>query len=121
MDEFHDFMDVIKRERYAQGNFLGLLNVLIGRRIADAQGKVISAGLTWRALAFWLKQVRWDKEAVRELGEEPRDLPPRDRERFWYHSIARAQVGSVKATQAGDRLAEALRGAGYVVGPAPPP
>jgi hypothetical protein len=119
MDGFAEFLEVVRREQFAQGNFLGLLNVLIGRRIEDAQGQVIATGLTWRMLAAWLKTARWDKEAVRELGLDPKDLPPRDRERFWYAAISQAQVGSARGTEAGDRLAELLRAAGYVVSPAP--
>jgi hypothetical protein len=119
MDGLHELLDVIKRNHHAQGNFLGLLNVLIGRRIADAQGTVISTGLTWRALASWLKKIRWDRHAVRELGLDPKNLPPRDRERMWYVAITQARVDSAQATAAGDRLAEVLQAAGYVVGPAP--
>ena len=98
---------------------VGLLNLLIGRRIETAQREMISTGLTWRALAGWLKKVRWDKDAVRELGLDPKALPPRDREKFWYAAIAQAQVSSERATEAGDRLAETLQALGYVVGPAP--
>ena len=64
---------------------------------------------------YWLKKVRWDKEAVRELGIEPAELPPRDRERYWYTAIARARVDSAEAIAAGDRLVQALAGTGYVV------
>jgi hypothetical protein len=119
MDGFHEFLEVLKQGKHAEGNLLGLLNVLIGRRIATAQAEVISTGLTWRALAGWLKKVRWDKDAVRELGLDPKTLPPRDREKFWYAAIAQAQVSSDKATEAGDRLAVALQAVGYIVGPAP--
>jgi hypothetical protein len=110
-----EFLDDLKQHGHAQGNFLGLLNVLIGHRIEKADGTVLSVGLTWRQTADWLKKVRWDKDAVRELGLEPAALPPRDRERFWYSAIARAHVDSPEATTAGDRLATALKTAGYVV------
>ena len=109
MDGFPEFLDVLKEGKHAEGNLLGLLNVLIGRRIETADGQVISAGLTWRALAGWLKKARWDKDAVRELRLEPKDLPPRDREKFWYAAIAQAQVSSARAAEAGDRFAEVLR------------
>jgi hypothetical protein len=110
-----EFLDDLKQHGHAQGNFLGLLNVLIGRRIEKADGTVLSVGLTWRQTADWLKKVRWDKDAVRELGLDPAALPPRDRERFWYSAIARAHVDSADAAAAGDRLATALKSAGYVV------
>ena len=110
-----EFWDDLKRHGHAQGNFLGLLNVLIGRRIEKADGTLISVGLTWRETAAWLKKARWDKEAVRELGLTPAQLPPRDRQRYWYAAITGAKVDSPEATAAGDRLAEALAEAWYVV------
>jgi hypothetical protein len=119
MDGLHEFLEVLKEGKHAKGNLLGLLNALIGRRIETAEGAVISTGLTWRVVASWLKKVRWEKEAVRELGLDPKSLPPRDREKFWYAAIAQAQVSSTKATEAGDRLAEALQAVGYVIGRAP--
>jgi hypothetical protein len=119
MDALQEFLDVLRTSGYVQGNFLGLLNLLIGRRIEDAQGRIISTGLTWRVVASSLKKCRWDKQAVRELGLDPAQLPPRDRERFWYHAIAQAQVASDKAVAAGNRLAETLRAAGYKISPSP--
>ena len=119
MDWLREFLDDLKQRGIAQGNLLGLLNVLIGRRIEKADGTVVSNGITWRELAGFLKKVRWDREAVRELGLDPDQLPPRDRERFWYSVIAQARVDSAAAGQAGDRMAETLRAAGYAVGPGP--
>ena len=63
--------------------------------------------------------MRWDKEAVRELGLDPADLPPRDRQRFWYTAVAHAKVDSPAAVAAGDRLAEQLRPLGYAISPPP--
>jgi hypothetical protein len=119
MDGFQEFLEDLKEGKHAKGNLLGLLNVLIGRRIETAQGEVISTGLTWRTLAGWLKKVRWDRDTVRELGLDPKSLPPRDRERFWYAAIAQVQVSSAHAAEAGDHMAQSLQALGYVVGPAP--
>ncbi len=119
MDGVRDFLEEVQKGGHSRGNFLGLLNVLIGRRLTKADGTVVSAGLTWREAAAVLKKVRWDKAVVRELGQDPAALPPRDRERFWYSAIAHANVGSDEATAAGDRLAQTLQAAGYVVGPPP--
>jgi hypothetical protein len=113
------FVNDLKRQGYAQGNFLGMLNVLIGRQIRKADGSIVSRGLTWRALAELLKKVRWPRESVRELGLDPTVLAPRDRHRYWYQAIAQAQVSSVPATAAGDRFAEVLRSAGYIVSAGP--
>jgi hypothetical protein len=119
MDGLREFLGDLRRHGYAQGNFLGLLQVLLSRRIHTPQGTLISNGLTWRALADWLKRVRWDKEAAREVGIDPATLPPRDRLRYWYLAIAQAGVDSAAAARAGQRLAEVLRMAGYQVGPGP--
>jgi hypothetical protein len=119
MDVLREFLDDLKRHRYARGNFVGMLNVLIGRQIKTADGTIISSGLTWRTLAELLKNVRWDPEAVRELGLDPAALPPRDRQRYWYLAIAQAHVDSERATEAGNRFAESLRSPGYEVSPGP--
>jgi len=119
MDALQELLEDLKRHGLHQGQALGLFNVLIGRRISRADGAVVSNGLTWRELAAWLKKVRWDRDTVRELGLNPDELAPRDRQQFWYSAIARAAVDSDKAAQAGDRAAERLRKLGYVVGPAP--
>jgi hypothetical protein len=119
MDRLREFLDAIRQQGLAEGNFLGLLNVLIGRRITLVDGTVVSAGQTWRDLAGLLKRVRWEREAVQGLGLDPAALPPRDRQRYWYTAIAQAGVDAPAGGAAGDRLAERLRAAGYVVGPAP--
>ncbi len=119
MDALTEFLEDLRRQNLAQGHFLGLLNLLIGRTIARADGTIVCGGLTWRLLAGWLKKVRWSKESVRELGLDPDDLPPRDRQHFWYSAISRAGVDSPKAREAGDRLAAILTTKGYVVGPPP--
>lgn len=119
MDARLELLNLLKDQGLAQGNFLGLLNLLIGRRIETADAVLVSAGMTWRELAALLKKVRWEKESARELKLNTSSLPPRDREKFWYLAIAQAQVDSPRATEAGDALAEKLRAAGYVIGPPP--
>jgi len=119
MDRVGEFLEEVKRHGLARGNFLGLLNVLIGRHIEKADKTPVSDGLTWRQVASVLKKHSFDKDLVRELGLEPSQLPPRDREQFWYVAINRAHVDSTEAFQAGDRLASALQKIGYVVGQAP--
>ncbi len=119
MDALQAFLEEVKRLKLAEGHLLGLLHILIGRKIAREDGAPVSGGMTWRELAAVLKRVRWRKDQVAELGLNPDDLAPRDREKFWYMALARAHVDSAKARQAGDRLAEILKKHGYVVGPAP--
>jgi hypothetical protein len=121
MDGLREFLDDLKQRGLAQDNFLGLLHVLIGRRIETAQEQLVANGVTWRVLAELLKRVHWDREAVRQLGLDPAALAPRDRQRYWYQAIAQAHVDSPQARQAADVLAKALRAAGYVVGPGPNP
>ena len=119
MDGVREFLDDIQKRGYAKGHLLGLLNVLIGRRIARRDGTVISTGITWRDLSAELKRSRFDPDAVAELGLDPASLPPRDRQRFWYSAISQAQVGSDAAMAAGNKLAQLLAKAGYAIGPAP--
>jgi hypothetical protein len=119
MDRLRQFLGDVNQRGLARGKFLGLLNVLIGRRAALADGTLVSTGQTYREAAAQLKRARWPREAVTELGIEPAKLPPRDRERYWYQAIVQAHVDSPQATAAGDALAEALREVGYEIGPAP--
>jgi hypothetical protein len=115
----YEFLEDVRQRGYAQGNFLGFLNVVIGRRIERPPGTIISTGITWRTLAHVLKKLRWDTGAVRELGIDPKALPPRDRIRFWYAAITQAEVDSDKANQAGNRLAKSLQANEYVISPGP--
>lgn len=114
MDALSTLLDVLKDNGQTQGNFLGFLNVLIGRTITRDK-VIVCKGISWRELAGWLKKVRWNPEAVRELGLEPDDLPPRDRQRYWYAAIAHAKVDSAAAQKAGDKYAAVLAGLGYEV------
>jgi hypothetical protein len=119
MDALFEFLDFVRRSGYAQNNLLGLLHILIGRRLEKADGTLVSLGVTWRTAARLLKKVRWDPEAVRQVGLEPASLPPRDRERYWYSAVQHAHVDSDKAVQAAEKLAAALRDNGYCVSPPP--
>ncbi len=119
MEPLREFLTVVRDSGAASGNFLGLLNILIGRRITRVDGTAVSGGMTWRELSALLKQLRWDRDVLRELKLDLAALPPRDRERFWYVAIARTDVASAAATAAGDRLIKPLKALGYVVGPAP--
>lgn len=119
MDRLREFLEDVKRSGRAKGNFLGLLNVVIGRRIRLPDGTLVSAGATWREVATLLKKLRWEKETVRELRLDPAHLPPRDRQRFWYSAITQGQVDSSTATVAGDQFAKGLEAAGYQVSPPP--
>ena len=95
MDALPRFVEEIKRNGWARQHLEGFLHVLIGRRIKRvADGAVVSTGVSWRELAAALKKVRWDPDAVGELGFEPKQLPPRDRERYWYTLITKAQLDS---------------------------
>ena len=119
MDALSTLLDQLKSGGQTRGNLLGFFHVLIGRRVTAPDGTVLSRGLTWRELAGALKKVRWDPDQVRELGLDPDDLPPRDRQRYWYTAITAARVDAPAAVEAGDRFAAALKALGYDVGPAP--
>lgn len=119
MDSLRELLNAVREENVVQGRFRGLLHILVGRRITRQDGTLVSAGMTWRNLAALLKRLRWDREAVRELGIDPATLAPRDRERFWYTAIARAAIDSPQAVAEADELVEPLEELGFVVGPAP--
>jgi hypothetical protein len=113
MDRLDAFMEDVRKLEHRSGQFRGLLHLLIGRRIAAADGSPISAGLTWRETAALLRRIRWPKDAVIELGQESKNLPPRDREKYWYSAILHAQLDGDEAQQAGDALAQKLSKLGY--------
>ncbi len=119
MDSLRELLEAVRERGVVQGRFRGLLHILVGRRIARADGALISSGMTWRDLATLLKRLRWDREAVCELGIDPADLAPRDRERFWYTAIARAGIDSADAVADAEQLVQPLVELGYVIGPAP--
>jgi hypothetical protein len=120
MDALSTLFDDLKKGGQTEGNLLGFLHVLIGRTVTRKKdGAKVTSGITWRELAGWLKKVRWDPEAVRELGLDPTDLPPRDRQRFWYSAISHAKVDSAEAGKAGERFAKILRDLGYDVSSPP--
>jgi hypothetical protein len=119
MDRLRDFLEAVRAQGLAEGNLRGLLHVLVGRRITAADGTLVSAGLTWREVAALFKRLRWDPEAVRELGLDPATLPPRDRQRYWYTAIAQADLAAAGA--AADQFVEPLGRLGYVVAAAPRP
>jgi hypothetical protein len=120
MDAVSTLLDALKKSGKTTGNLQGFLNVMIGRTITRTKDQtVVSKGMGWRELAGWLKKLRWDPDAVSELGLDTHDLPPRDRQRFWYTAISHAKVDSDEAREAGEKFAAVLRGLGYEVGPAP--
>lgn len=119
MDSLRELLETVREKDMVQGRFRGLLHILVGRRITGADGTLISSGMTWRDAAALLKRLRWDREAVREFGLDPADLPPRDRERYWYTAISRAGIDSPAAVADAEQLVKPLKDLGYVVGPAP--
>ena len=119
MDAVSEFLNTIRAKNLVRGHFRGLLNVLIGRRIAGPDGTVVSAGMTFRDVASLLKKLRWEPDVVSELGIDPASLPPRDRQRFWFLAICQAQVDAGSARAAGDALVALLEIEGYKIGPPP--
>jgi len=112
-------LEVVRDKKLAVGLLRGLFHLAIGRTVTDRDGTVISSGVTWRELAVLLKDAKFDKELVRELGADPDALAPKDREKMWYHAIGLAKVDSAEARAQADKLAAALKPHGFVVGAAP--
>src|SRR4051812_34820048 len=96
-DPLREFLEAVRRHGAATGNLRGLLHALVGRRISRADGSLVSHGMTWRALAAELKRARWERGTVQELALNAADLPPRDRQRFWYTAIAHAGLDRPEA------------------------
>ncbi|HEX4610933.1 MAG TPA: hypothetical protein VH092_22270 [Urbifossiella sp.] len=117
MEGIRGLLDAARTHGLVAGHFRGLLHIAIGRTVADTSGAVLSRGLTWREAAALLKELRYDRELVREYGADPDTLAPRDRERFWYAAIAQARVDSAEASTEADRLAAALKSHGFIVAP----
>src|SRR5947199_10377616 len=84
MDGLREFLETVRQRGLVAGNLRGLFHIAIGRRVTRADGTVVSTGLTWRELANLLKGMRYEKELVAEVGADPDELSPRDRQRFWY-------------------------------------
>ncbi|MSQ93714.1 MAG: hypothetical protein EXR98_04070 [Gemmataceae bacterium] len=120
MDALSALLDTLKKGGQANGHLRGFLHVFVGRKITRTSDKtLVSKGLAWRELAELLKKVRWDPDAVKELGLDPDEMPPRDRERYWYTAILHAKVDGAEAIDAGNKFAKVLHKLGYEVGPAP--
>lgn len=119
MDGLREFLEAVREHGLVAGNLRGLFHVAIGRRITRPDGAVVSTGVTWRELANLLKGMRFDKELVTEVGGDPEELSPRDRQRFWYTAITLARPDSPEARAQADRLAAAVMPLGFVVGPPP--
>lgn len=121
MDGLREFLETVREHGLVAGNLRGLFHVAIGRRISRLDGTVVSTGVTWRELANLLKGMRFDKELVAEVGGDPEELSPRDRQRFWYSAITLSRPDSSEAHAQADRLAAAVKPLGFVVGPPPSP
>ncbi len=116
MDRLEQFLEAVQASGRAAGRLRGLLYILVGRKVASADGTEVSGGLTWREAAVALRKARWDREAVRELGLDPAELAPRDREKFWYSAIGKAGLHAPEARHEAEALAKALAKLGYTVG-----
>ena len=119
MEGLREFLEKVRQSHLVRGHFRALLHVAIGRRITRADGTILSNGVTWRQLSELLRVIRWDKELVRELGLNPDDLPPRDRQRYWYAAIVAARVDTREVRALGDAYAKLLTAIGFDIGPAP--
>lgn len=116
-----EFLATLRDGGLVTGHLRGVFHLAIGRRISDAAGTLVSAGVTWRELSVLLRDLRFDKNLVTEVGADPDELAPRDRQRFWYSAIALARPDSAEARAEAEVVIEMLKPLGYAVGPVPAP
>ena len=121
MEKLLEFLETLRKHGLVAGHLRGVFHIVIGRRITDRNGRVVSAGVTWRELSNILKDMRFDKDLVVEIGAVPDELSPRDRQRFWYSVIALAKPDSTEAHTQAAKLIAALKPHGYTIGSAPAP
>lgn len=115
MDAIRSMLARVRSPGFPAEHFPGLLYLLIGKTLVTSDGKVASKGFTWRECASLLKTARIDPELARTLGINPDDLPPRDREKFWYVALTRFPVGSDKAQHSATALVPWLADSGLTV------
>lgn len=115
MDELRSFLEAVLHHHLVAGHLRGLFHILIGRRIAKADGTLVSAGITWRELANLLKELRFDPDLAKAFDADPDEIAPRDRQRFWYSVIALARPDSAEAYADAEVLAVRLKPLGYHV------
>jgi|SRR5438105_2564837 len=119
MEGLREFLERVRQGHFVRGHMRALLHIAIGRRIARTDGAILSTGVTWRELAELLRVIRWDKELVCELGLNPEELPPRDRQRYWYAAIMAAHVNTPEVREQADRYIKLIEPLGFVISPAP--
>ncbi len=119
MDGLQRLLDAVRDNGLAAGHLRGVLHIAIGRQLTDVAGAVVSAGVTWRDLAERLKLAKFDTSLGMEVGADPDVIAPRDRQRFWYATIALAQPDGAEAVRQAEALAAPLRRLGFVIGPPP--
>lgn len=119
MELLRQFLRALQDHGLLAGRFRGLLHILIGRRVVQTDGTVVSTGMTWREAAELLRALRWDREAVRELGLDPATLAPRDRQRYWFQAITHANVNGAEARVQAEEIIAATEALGYTIGDAP--
>ncbi|MCE2805024.1 MAG: hypothetical protein LW700_07390 [Gemmataceae bacterium] len=115
MKLLNEFLAKVRQEQVPPGCFLGFLHILIGKTLVTRDGALVSRGITWRELAARMRQARLDKDLVRELGVDPGQLPPRDREAYWFEAMRRAPVSSPQAQNQAAQLVSWLEKLGYEV------
>ncbi len=113
-DGLRHFLDAVRLQNLATGHLRALLVIAVGGRI-ESEGQLLSKGSNWRELADLLKKLRWDKLQVAELGIDVKDLPPRDRSKYWYSALAKAGLDSAESARLAMRLIPELEKLGYKI------
>ena len=115
MNLLNDFLAKVRTAGVPQGQFLGFLHLMVGKTLVTREGTLVSQGSTWRDLSARFRQARLDRDLVSELGLKPADLPPRDREAYWFEALRRAAISSPLALEQATQLISWLEKLGYEV------
>lgn len=113
MDALDNFLLALKEGSITKGRILGLIRLLVAYKIYDKNGDPVTLGVTFRTLAEKLKKARWETSEIDALGINPKELPQRDRYRFWYVALVRSKVNDPVAIKEADELANKIMNIGY--------
>ena len=74
MEGIEAFLEEIRKRGTAEGHLRGLLHILVGRKISRADGSLVSGGMTWRAVADFVRTFALVAGGSRRARSRPRHI-----------------------------------------------